>query len=455
MRCSRTARAPLWRSTSVMGNWPGSLRQDPRVTVIERTNFRLLADDAFPAGFDLIVIDASFISLRTIVARAVAYLRPGGTIVALVKPQFEAGRDRIGGGGVVRDPAVHAAILREVRDAIAEPWACVRSMRCSSPLRGPAGNVEFFYRIARDGTPVDDARIDALVAEATRSVKAIAVSVDHRPADARSSVRSTSSGMADRCAELRWRSPTTRRVFAPTKGATLDDAELIITIGGDGTLLRGVRLAVPLDIPILGVNTGRLGFLTEIETTPDGMARLAARAARRICGRRAVGAASVGQRRGRALRAQRRRRAAGRASADGALRSDARRRTDRADLLRRHRRRDADRLDRILPLRRRTDHRADASTLSASPPCLPHTLFARPLIVPTSSTIQISCDSEIVHANLETDGTVRQPTSRPGDLVTVVRAPRPVKFARAGDHAFFARLGRQTAMGRSDQATRV
>jgi 23S rRNA (cytidine1920-2'-O)/16S rRNA (cytidine1409-2'-O)-methyltransferase len=142
------------------------LREDPRVTVIERTNFRLLADDAFPAGFDLIVIDASFISLRTIVARAIAYLRPAGTMIALVKPQFEAGRDRIGGGGVVRDPALHAAILREVRDAL-ETYGVHAVDACVSPLRGPAGNVEFFYRIARAGGAIDDARIDALVAEAT------------------------------------------------------------------------------------------------------------------------------------------------------------------------------------------------------------------------------------------------------------------------------------------------
>jgi len=145
------------------GQLAWKLRSDERVTVVERTNFRLLTDDAYPAGFDLIVIDASFISLRTIVARAVGYLRPGGTIVALVKPQFEAGRERIGSGGVVRDPAVHAAILREVRDALV-PLGVRAVDVCRSPLVGPAGNVEFFYRIERDGPPVDDARIDAVAA---------------------------------------------------------------------------------------------------------------------------------------------------------------------------------------------------------------------------------------------------------------------------------------------------
>ena len=147
------------------GQLAWKLRSDERVTVVERTNFRTLADDAYPAGFDLIVIDASFISLRTIVARARAYLRPGGAMVALVKPQFEAGRDRIGGGGVVRDPQTHAAIMREVRDAL--PPLGVRAIAgARSGLVGPAGNVEFFYLIAREGPSVDDERITALVAEA-------------------------------------------------------------------------------------------------------------------------------------------------------------------------------------------------------------------------------------------------------------------------------------------------
>jgi 23S rRNA (cytidine1920-2'-O)/16S rRNA (cytidine1409-2'-O)-methyltransferase len=141
------------------------LRSEPRVTVVERTNFRTLPDDAYPDGFDLIVIDTSFISLGTIVARAVTFLREGSAIVALVKPQFEAGRERLGGGGVVRDPAVHAEILREVRAAVRT--AGLRAVTAIvSPLRGPAGNVEFFYELRRTGDEIDDARLDALVGEA-------------------------------------------------------------------------------------------------------------------------------------------------------------------------------------------------------------------------------------------------------------------------------------------------
>jgi 23S rRNA (cytidine1920-2'-O)/16S rRNA (cytidine1409-2'-O)-methyltransferase len=142
------------------------LRNDPRVTVMERTNFRHLPEDTFGEQFDLIVIDTSFISLRTIVARAVTFFSLRGDIVALVKPQFEAGRERLGSGGVVRDPAVHRAVLREVRDAMTELGLTAVDL-AGSPLLGPAGNREFLMRIRWDGQPVDDAKIDEVVAEST------------------------------------------------------------------------------------------------------------------------------------------------------------------------------------------------------------------------------------------------------------------------------------------------
>lgn len=140
------------------------LRNDPHVTVMERTNFRLMPDDAFPDGFDIIVIDASFISSATIVARAERYLRPAGVIVVLVKPQFEAGRDRLGAGGVVRDPDVHRAILQEVRGAFELLGLGVAGL-AASPLQGPAGNREFLAALRRGTESIGDARIAAVLAE--------------------------------------------------------------------------------------------------------------------------------------------------------------------------------------------------------------------------------------------------------------------------------------------------
>jgi 23S rRNA (cytidine1920-2'-O)/16S rRNA (cytidine1409-2'-O)-methyltransferase len=140
------------------------LRNDPRVQVLERVNFRRLADDAFPSGFDLIVVDTSFISLRTILARAVDYLRSHGIVVALVKPQFEAGRELVGSGGVVRDPQTHRSVLHSLREAALSlglaPVAVV-----ASPLLGPAGNREFLMELRRQGEPFTDARVEVVLGE--------------------------------------------------------------------------------------------------------------------------------------------------------------------------------------------------------------------------------------------------------------------------------------------------
>lgn len=142
------------------GQLAWKLRTDPRVEVLERTNARLLPDDAFAEPFDLIVIDASFISLRSIVPSVERFLAPDGAIVALVKPQFEVGREQVG-KGVVRDPELHRAVLRELRGAF-EPALRVTGAT-ASPLRGPAGNLEFFFLLRRHGERAADAVFEAAV----------------------------------------------------------------------------------------------------------------------------------------------------------------------------------------------------------------------------------------------------------------------------------------------------
>lgn len=116
------------------------LRNDPRVVVMERTNARYLV--GLPERVDLVTVDVSFISLRLILPAAVRWLQPGGHIVALIKPQFEARRREVGKGGVVRDPAVHCAVLERVTRETAELALGLQGLM-PSPLRGPAGNVEF------------------------------------------------------------------------------------------------------------------------------------------------------------------------------------------------------------------------------------------------------------------------------------------------------------------------
>ncbi len=124
------------------------LRQDPRVIVHERTNARYLTAELITEPIDMIVCDASFIALAKVLDKALDFARPGGRLIALVKPQFEAGRSEIGKGGVVRDPEVHARVTEAARSWIEERgWNAVGLVE--SPITGPEGNKEFLLAAQR------------------------------------------------------------------------------------------------------------------------------------------------------------------------------------------------------------------------------------------------------------------------------------------------------------------
>jgi 23S rRNA (cytidine1920-2'-O)/16S rRNA (cytidine1409-2'-O)-methyltransferase len=135
------------------GQLAWKLRQDPRVIVMERTNARFLTRADFPAAFagaHLIVADCSFISLQKILPPAVALLAESGRMLALVKPQFEAGKmEAARGKGVIVDPAVHARVLRELQTFITEQTALDWKGETASPLLGPAGNKEFLVLLEK------------------------------------------------------------------------------------------------------------------------------------------------------------------------------------------------------------------------------------------------------------------------------------------------------------------
>jgi 23S rRNA (cytidine1920-2'-O)/16S rRNA (cytidine1409-2'-O)-methyltransferase len=142
-----------------------SIRTDPRVTVMERTNVRDLDAGAIGGAVEVAVADLSFISLLTVAPALARCTTPDAQLVLLVKPQFEAGRARLGKGGVVRDPAVHRAVLGEVRDGLAgHGLHAVAAL--ASPLRGADGNAEFLFHVTKHGAPVDDATLDAVVTHA-------------------------------------------------------------------------------------------------------------------------------------------------------------------------------------------------------------------------------------------------------------------------------------------------
>ena len=133
------------------GQLAWSLRSDARVAVFERTNVREVDPALVGAPFDLAVVDVSFISLRKILPALLALIQPGqGQIMALVKPQFEAGKGRVGKRGVVRDPGVHAEVLAAFADACTESGLVVRGLTFS-PIKGPEGNIEFWMWAARQG----------------------------------------------------------------------------------------------------------------------------------------------------------------------------------------------------------------------------------------------------------------------------------------------------------------
>jgi 23S rRNA (cytidine1920-2'-O)/16S rRNA (cytidine1409-2'-O)-methyltransferase len=138
------------------------LREDPRVRVMERTNVRGLGPQDLPYRPDLVVADLSFISLRKVIPALASVAAPGGDLVLLIKPQFEAGPSDVGRGGVVRDPAIWRRAVSGVAEACRAAGLGPRDVM-PSPLPGPAGNVEFFLH-ARAGGPGRELDLDAAMA---------------------------------------------------------------------------------------------------------------------------------------------------------------------------------------------------------------------------------------------------------------------------------------------------
>ena len=221
------------------------LRSDPRVVVIERVNAREL--ETLPEPVSLFVVDISFIGLEKVLP-ALRRVAPGAEVVALFKPQFQVGRAEVGKGGIVRDPA---AVERRSSDFANGVRPTVT--RCV-PRRLP--------RSWRRRQPGNLRRPDA----------PMRVCILHGPRAERAVVDATIKAL-DAKRAVCWEADRDGPVSAVT--GRLRETDLLVTLGGDGTFLAGARLAAPRGIPILGVNLGRLGFLTELEAeqVEDGVAR--------------------------------------------------------------------------------------------------------------------------------------------------------------------------------------
>jgi 23S rRNA (cytidine1920-2'-O)/16S rRNA (cytidine1409-2'-O)-methyltransferase len=146
------------------GELAWSLRTDDRVRIHERTNVRRLTPAAIDGPVDLVVADLSFISLRLVLPALTACAREDADLLPMVKPQFEVGRERLGAGGVVRDPEHRVQAVLEVgRAAESLGWGTAGVV--ASPLPGPAGNVEFFLWLRRDGGPPREEQVRRAVEE--------------------------------------------------------------------------------------------------------------------------------------------------------------------------------------------------------------------------------------------------------------------------------------------------
>ena len=134
------------------GQLAWKLRTDPRVVVLEKLNARHLSRAQVPEPLDLIVCDASFIGLETVLPAPMSLAAPGARVVALIKPQFEVGKDKIGKGGIVRDPALHREVCERIAawlDGLAD-WRVLGVTE--SPIKGSEGNAEFLIAGAREGS---------------------------------------------------------------------------------------------------------------------------------------------------------------------------------------------------------------------------------------------------------------------------------------------------------------
>jgi 23S rRNA (cytidine1920-2'-O)/16S rRNA (cytidine1409-2'-O)-methyltransferase len=158
------------------GQLDWKLRNDKRVVVIERTNIRYVQREQFHREIDLATIDVSFISLDKVLPVVTSLIRLDGQIIALIKPQFEAGRHNVGKGGIVRDPDTHRQVIQKVCDVAHEADLTVSGLTYS-PIKGPAGNIEYLIRLQKKDLQTPPASndvenmIDQVVAEAHASLR--------------------------------------------------------------------------------------------------------------------------------------------------------------------------------------------------------------------------------------------------------------------------------------------
>lgn len=143
------------------GQLDWKLRNDERVIVMEKTNIRYVTPEDIDDKLDFVSIDVSFISLTKVLPAVKELLKPGASIVSLIKPQFEAGREQVGKKGVVRDIKVHKEVIVKITEFVRE-IGLIPNMLSFSPIKGPEGNIEYLLRIESDPTASDNVTMDVI-----------------------------------------------------------------------------------------------------------------------------------------------------------------------------------------------------------------------------------------------------------------------------------------------------
>lgn len=151
------------------GQLAWSLRSDDRVIVLEKVNARYLTKEQVPELVDYIVMDASFISLKKLIPHLIPFLKEDGAFISLIKPQFEAGREKVGKKGVVRDPAVHREVIRDLLDFFAAEGLAVAALTFS-PIKGPEGNREYLVLLKKGDFAPFNPDVSGLVAKAFEEI---------------------------------------------------------------------------------------------------------------------------------------------------------------------------------------------------------------------------------------------------------------------------------------------
>lgn len=244
-----------------------SLRNDPRVCSMEQTNIRYLEEEKLHHGKPtFLASDVSFISLRLVLPQMMQLAEPGGEMVCLIKPQFEAGKKHLNKHGVVTDEKVRAAVCEDIKDFAVSIGLTVLGL-IPSPVLGPEGNVEFLIRLKKPEEK-SNYRVMLIPNMEKRGVPAL---LPHLFAELKACGYDlvTESDFSDYT--------DTKPVQIGPVSELLPECDLLMVVGGDGTIIEYAKQAAAAGKPILGINAGRLGFLSGMEQ--DGLSLLSKLAA--------------------------------------------------------------------------------------------------------------------------------------------------------------------------------